>query len=81
MGHTLSVVMEISELVTPLCYDTNSVLQESHYNQESSNCWEISIPQFSVRGTFYHFHLILYKPNSQVSTVVLLRQFSMVPGY
>jgi hypothetical protein len=42
-ARTVSVVMEICELVVPLCYYAQRVFEESDYNQEAANCWKIAI--------------------------------------
>ena len=39
----MSVVVEIGELVSPLCYYAQRVFEEGHHNQESANCWYVSV--------------------------------------
>jgi hypothetical protein len=40
---TVSVVVQICELVTPLRYYAQCVLEESDNDQEAANCWKVSI--------------------------------------
>jgi hypothetical protein len=39
----VSVVVEIGELVAPLCYYAQRVFEEGHNDQESANCWYVSV--------------------------------------
>jgi hypothetical protein len=41
--HTVSIVVEICELVVPLCYYAQRIFKESDYNQEAANCGKIAI--------------------------------------
>lgn len=40
---TLAVVMEVCELVAPLCQNAQRILEEGNNNQEAAYGWEISI--------------------------------------
>jgi hypothetical protein len=39
----VSVIVEICELVTPLCNYAQRVFEKGNNNQETANCWKISI--------------------------------------
>lgn len=41
--HTVSVIVEIRELVTPLSYYTQRIFKKSNHNQEPANCGEVSV--------------------------------------
>jgi hypothetical protein len=38
----MSVVVEVQELVTPLCNDTESIFEKGNNDEESADGWEIS---------------------------------------
>jgi hypothetical protein len=44
--HTVPVVVEICELVVPLCQYAQRVFEESDDDQEAADCWQISIQDF-----------------------------------
>jgi hypothetical protein len=41
----VSVVVEICELVTPLCHYAQRVFEEGHNNQEAADCGEVAIEE------------------------------------
>jgi hypothetical protein len=45
--HTVSVIVKVCELVAPLRYYAQRILEESDNNQEAANCWEVAIRGFS----------------------------------
>lgn len=40
---TMSVVVEVRELVAPLRYYAQRVFKESNNDQEASDCWEVAV--------------------------------------
>jgi hypothetical protein len=41
--HTVSVVVQVEQLVGPLCHDAEGVFEESYHDEEPADCWEISV--------------------------------------
>lgn len=37
--HTVSVVVEVEELIVPLGEDSDCVFEESHYYEKTTDCW------------------------------------------
>jgi hypothetical protein len=44
---TFAVVVQVSELISPLCHDAQRIFEKGNDNQEATNCWYISIPGFN----------------------------------
>jgi len=40
---TVSVVVQVRELVTPLCYNAQRVLEESDDDQKATNCRKVTV--------------------------------------
>jgi hypothetical protein len=40
-------VVQVSELISPLCHDAQRIFEKGNDNQEATNCWYISIPGFN----------------------------------
>ena len=40
--HTVSEVLQVDKLITPLCKNSYGIFEEGHDDQEASNEWEIS---------------------------------------
>jgi hypothetical protein len=43
----VSVVVQVSELVTPLCENAQRIFEEGNDDQEATDCWQISIQHLS----------------------------------
>ena len=43
----MSVVVQVEQLITPLRDNSKSIFQEGNHNEETSNCWEVSIDSIS----------------------------------
>ena len=42
-GLTLSVVVEVEKLVTPLGHDADGILEEGNDDEESTDGWEVTV--------------------------------------
>ena len=40
--HTMSVIVEIEELIVPLCHDSDSIFDECAHYKKTSYSWDIS---------------------------------------
>lgn len=43
---TLSVIVEVCELVAPLCQDAQRILEESDNDQEAADSWKVPIQSY-----------------------------------
>ena len=43
----MAVVVEVNQLITPLCYDPKGILQKCNYDQKPANCRQVSMRQDS----------------------------------
>lgn len=47
---TVTVVMQVEELVVPLCYYAKGVLEEGHHDQEAADGGHVSVAEKSKRS-------------------------------
>ena len=40
---TVSVVMEVNELILPLRYYSQGIFEKCHDDEETTDCWEVSV--------------------------------------
>ena len=72
MELTVTVVVQVAQLITPLSDDSKRILQKRNNNQKTSNRWEVSnLRQYSL------FHT-LYLPSSLIHPSFIL-QSSVLP--
>jgi hypothetical protein len=39
----VSVIVQVEQLVAPLCHDSEGVFEECHHDEEAADCWEVSV--------------------------------------
>lgn len=50
--HTMSIIVEIEELIVPLCHDPDSIFNECANYEKTSYSWDISAKETQVSTAF-----------------------------